>query len=160
MPTGLELFGNEHSRIVLVDLDSSTQTLEMLKAILAPSGAEVIVAGRDTSAEFAMTAIRDGACAVEVGERNPEKLVAVIKRLLDLAQERQRVTDLDRQLLQASQFQGMISRSPIMWESKLVPLNLTSACQAGLCLVAVMVGKVGGLTRASRGACSRVEVRF
>jgi len=117
MPTGLELFGSEHARIVLVDLDSSTQTLEMLKAILAlDPGAEVIVAGRDTSAEFAMTAIRDGACAVEVGERNPEKLVAVIKRLLDLAQERQRVTDLDRQLLQASQFQGMISRSPIMWE--------------------------------------------
>jgi len=26
------------------------------------------------------------------------------------------VTDLDRQLLQASQFQGMVSRSPIMWE--------------------------------------------
>jgi DNA-binding NtrC family response regulator len=117
MPTGLELFGSEHARIVLVDLDSSTQTLEMLKAILAlDPGAEVIVAGRDTSAEFAMTAIRDGACAVEVGERNPEKLVAVIKRLLDLAQERQRVTDLDRQLLQASQFQGMISRSPVMWE--------------------------------------------
>jgi DNA-binding NtrC family response regulator len=117
MPTGLELFGSEHARIVLVDLDSSMQTLEMLKAILAlDPGAEVIVAGRDTSAEFAMTAIRDGACAVEVGERNPEKLVAVIKRLLDLAQERQRVTDLDRQLLQASQFQGMISRSPTMWE--------------------------------------------
>ncbi len=117
MPTGLELFGSEHARIVLVDLDSSTQTLEMLKAILAlDPGAEVIVAGRDTSAEFAMTAIRDGACAVEVGERNPEKLVAVIQRLLDLAQERQRVADLDRQLLQASQFQGMISRSPIMWE--------------------------------------------
>jgi len=117
MPTGLELFRSEHARIVLVDLDSSTQTLEMLKAILTlDPGAEVIVAGRDTSAEFAMTAIRDGACAVEVGERNPEKLVAVIKRLLDLAQERQRVTDLDRQLLQASQFQGMISRSPIMWE--------------------------------------------
>jgi DNA-binding NtrC family response regulator len=117
MPTGLELFGSEHARIVLVDLDSSTQTLEMLKAILAlDPGAEVIVASRDTSAEFAMTAIRDGACAVEVGERNPEKLVAVIERLLDLAQERQRVADLDRQLLQASQFQGMISRSPIMWE--------------------------------------------
>jgi DNA-binding NtrC family response regulator len=117
MPTGLELFGSEHARIVLVDLDSSTQTLEMLKAILAlDPGAEVIVASRDTSAEFAMTAIRDGACAVEVGVRNPEKLVAVIERLLDLAQERQRVADLDRQLLQASQFQGMISRSPIMWE--------------------------------------------
>jgi len=117
MLTGLELFGSEHTRIVLVDLDSSTQTLEMLKAILAlDPGVEVIVASRDTSAEFAMTAIRDGACAVEVGERNPEKLVAVIKRLLDLAQERQRVTDLDRQLLQASQFQGMISRSPLMWE--------------------------------------------
>jgi DNA-binding NtrC family response regulator len=117
MPAGLELYGSEHARIVLVDLDSSTQTLEMLKAILAlDPGAEVIVASRDTSVEFAMTAIRDGACAVEVGERNPEKLVAVIKRLLDLAQERQRVTDLDRQLLQASQFQGMISRSPVMWE--------------------------------------------
>jgi DNA-binding NtrC family response regulator len=117
LQAGLDLFDTAHARIVLVDLDSSAQTLEMLKAILAlDPGAEVIVAGRDTSAEFAMAAIREGACDVEVGERDPEKIVSVIKRLLDLAQERQRVTDLDRQLLQASQFQGMVSRSPIMWE--------------------------------------------
>jgi DNA-binding NtrC family response regulator len=117
LQAGLDLFTSAHARIVLVDLDSSAQTLEMLKAILAlDPGVEVLVASRDTSAEFAMTAIRDGACHVEVGDRNPGKIVSVIKRLLDLAQERQHVTDLDRQLLQASQFQGMVSRSPIMWD--------------------------------------------
>jgi|SRR5450432_71618 len=117
LQAGLDLFATAHARIVLVDLDSSTQTLELLKAVLAlDPGAEVIVASRDSSAEFAMTAIREGACSVEVGDRNAGKIVSVIKRLLDLAQDRQRVTDLDRQLLQASQFQGMISRSPIMWE--------------------------------------------
>jgi len=117
LQAGLELFASEHARIVFVDLDSSTQTLEMLKAILAlDPGVEAIVASRDTSAEFAMTAIREGACGVEVGDRDPEKIISVIKRLLALAQERQHVTDLDRQLLQASQFQGMVSRSPIMWE--------------------------------------------
>jgi len=36
LQAGLELFASEHARIVFVDLDSSTQTLEMLKAILAP----------------------------------------------------------------------------------------------------------------------------
>src|SRR5438105_7300358 len=117
LQAGLELFASEHARIVFVDLDSSSQTLEMLKAILAlDPGVEAIVASRDTSAEFAMAAIREGACDVEVGRRDPEKIVSVIKRLLALAQERQRVTDLDRQMLQASQFQGMVSRSPIMWE--------------------------------------------
>jgi DNA-binding NtrC family response regulator len=114
---GLNRFATAPARIVFVDLESSTETLETLKAILGlDPGAEVIVASRDTSAEFAMTAIHEGACSVEVGERNPEKIVAVIKRLLDLAKDRQRVTELDRQLLQASQFQGMISRSPLMWE--------------------------------------------
>lgn len=114
---GLELFTAERPRIVLLDLDSSVQTLEMLKSVLdLDPGTEVIVASRDTSPEFAMAAIRNGACAVEIGDHDTEKIVAVIKRLLDLAQERQRVTELDRQLLEASQFQGMVSRSPIMWE--------------------------------------------
>jgi len=117
LQAGLDLFETARARIVLVDLDSSDQTLELLKAILVVDpGAEVIVASRDTSPEFAMAAIREGACDVEVGDRDPMKIVAVIQRLLDLAQERQHITDLDRQLLQASQFQGMISRSPIMWE--------------------------------------------
>ena len=114
---GLELFATQHPRIVFVDLESSGETLEMLKTMLnLDPGAEIIVASRDTSAEFAMTAIRDGACAVEVGDPDPGKIVAVILRLLALAQERQRVSDLDVQLLQASQFQNMVSRSPIMWE--------------------------------------------
>jgi len=114
---GLELFAVERSRIVLLDLESSAQTLEMLRSVLdLDPGTEVIVASRDTSPEFAIAAIRNGACAIEIGDLNTEKIVAVIKQLLDLAQERQRVTELDRQLLEASQFQGMVSRSPIMWE--------------------------------------------
>ena len=114
---GLDLFSSEHPRIVFVDLDSSVETLATLKSMLdLDPGAEIIVASQDTSAEFAMTAIRDGACAVEIGGRDPGKITAVIKRLLDLARERQHITDLDRQLLEASQFQGMVSRSPNMWE--------------------------------------------
>jgi DNA-binding NtrC family response regulator len=115
--TGLELFALERHGIVLLDLDSSTQTLETLRAMLAlDPGTEIIVASRDTSAEFAMTAIREGACAVEIGELNPGKIVDVVKRLLTVAQERKRVTDLDKQMLEASQFEGMVSRSPVMWE--------------------------------------------
>ena len=117
LQSGLELFTSGLPRVVLVDLDSPTETLQLLKSVLGiDPGVEVIVASRDTSPDFAMTAIREGACAVEVGDRDPVKIVTVIQRLLDLARERQRVSELDRQLQQASQFQGMISRSPIMWE--------------------------------------------
>ncbi len=113
----LELFATKHPRIVLVDLESSAETLETLKSVLdIDPGAEVIVASRDTSPEFAMAAIRGGACAVEIGKRDTGKIVAVVKSLLDLAQERRQVAELDRQLVEVSQFQGMVSRSPIMWE--------------------------------------------
>lgn len=114
---GLNLFAAAPVRIVVIDLDSPNETLEMLKTILGMDpGAEVIVASRETSAEFVMTAIHEGACHVEAGARNPEKIIAAIQRLVEIAKDRQRVAELDRHLLEASQFQGMISRSPIMWE--------------------------------------------
>jgi len=54
---GLDLVETHGARIVLVDLDSSDQNLELLKAILVVDpGAEVIVAA-GTSPEFAMAAI-------------------------------------------------------------------------------------------------------
>lgn len=114
---GIELFAGKHPRIVLLGLDSSVQAVEVLKAMLAlDPGAEIIVVSRDTSAEFALTAICEGACFVEAGDYHPGKILDLVKRLIVVAQERERVTELDRQLLAASQFEGMVSRSPLMWE--------------------------------------------
>jgi DNA-binding NtrC family response regulator len=113
----LGVFRDEHPRIVLLDLPSPEQALHTLTRILDQDpGAEVIVVGGETSAEFTLRAIREGASDYLVRPFDLQRVRAVISSLLFLAQERQRFLQLDEQLVEASQFEGMTSRSPLMME--------------------------------------------
>jgi len=114
---GLSVFRDAHPRIVLLDLSAPEQMLEtLLKMLEQDPGADIIVAGGDTSAEFTLRAIRKGACDYLVRPFDLQRVREVFASLLSLAQERQRFLQLDEQLVEASQFEGMTSRSPLMWE--------------------------------------------
>jgi DNA-binding NtrC family response regulator len=114
---GLSVFRDAHPRIVLLDLSAPEQILEtLLKMLEQDPGADIIVAGGDTSAEFTLRAIRKGACDYLVRPFDLQRVREVFASLLSLAQERQRFLQLDEQLLAASQFEGMTSRSPLMWD--------------------------------------------
>jgi DNA-binding NtrC family response regulator len=114
---GLSVFRDAHPRIVLLDLLSPEQVLEtLLKMLERDPGADIIVAGGDASAEFTLRAIRKGACDHLVRPFDMQRVREVFAGLLSLAQERRRFQQLDEQLLQASEFEGITSRSALMWE--------------------------------------------
>lgn len=113
----LAVFRNEQPRIVLLDLPSPEETLQTLASMLDQDpGAEIIVAGGETSADFTLRAIREGASDHLVRPFDLQRVRAVIRSLLFLAKERQHFLQLDEQLTEASQFEGMTSRSPLMME--------------------------------------------
>jgi len=104
--------------IVLVDLMMPIiGGMEMLDKLAAidPS-IDVLLLTSDSSPEAAVEAIRRGACDFLTKPVNIPKLRARIQELAADARKRQSVTRLDSELLDASQFLGMIGRSPAMLE--------------------------------------------
>ncbi len=113
----LALFRKEHPRMVLVDLPAQQDTLDILAQMLAlDPGAEIIVTSDDATGEFALRAVREGACEHLLRPLDPAWLQAILERLIEQARARERFLHLDEQLLEASQFEGMISRSPLMMD--------------------------------------------
>jgi DNA-binding NtrC family response regulator len=68
------------------------------------------------STETAVEAIQKGACDYLNKPVSIPLLRSRIERLLSDARQRQRALKLDNELLDASQFEGMIGRSPVMWD--------------------------------------------
>lgn len=92
-------------------------TLEIIAEMLAVDpGADIIATSEDASGDFALRAIREGACDHLLRPLDPARLQAILERLVEQARARQRFLHLDEQLLDASQFEGMISRSPLMMD--------------------------------------------
>jgi DNA-binding NtrC family response regulator len=107
----------ERPRIVLLHLTSMPATLEIIAEMLAVDpGADIIATSEDASGDFALRAIREGACDHLLRPLDPARLQAILERLVEQARARQRFLHLDEQLLDASQFEGMISRSPLMMD--------------------------------------------
>jgi DNA-binding NtrC family response regulator len=114
----LELVRRRRPAIVLSDLMMPKMSgMELLERILnvAPD-TEVVLMTAYYSTESAVEAIKKGACdylnkpvAVEVLRQRIGKLVAD-------ARQRQQASQLDGALLEASQFEGLVGRSPLMME--------------------------------------------
>ncbi len=115
---GLDLIYREHPQIVLVDLVmpklSGMEVLE--RTVEFDPSIDVILMTAHYTTESAVEAIRKGACDYMNKPISIEVLRKRVEKLLVEARARQRALQLDTELLEACQFEGMIGRSPLMWE--------------------------------------------
>jgi DNA-binding NtrC family response regulator len=115
---GLELFEEIAPRIVLVDLVMPEITgMDLLERIHdRDPGAEVILMTGHYSTDSAVEAIQKGARDYLPKPLNLEKLRSRVSGLLAEVRQREATFLLERQLVDALQFEGMIGRSPLMLE--------------------------------------------
>jgi DNA-binding NtrC family response regulator len=118
LESGSSTFIQIRPRIVLLNLGiSKVSGMELLGRMLqVDPGVEAIVITEDSSADFAVDAIKRGARDCLVEPLNVEKLCASIDRLIGEAQQRQKTAQLDQELLDVYRFEGIVGRSPLMLE--------------------------------------------
>ncbi len=115
---GLALFQEEHPEIILLDLVMPKLSgMNLLEQIIASDpGAEVILMTGHYSAESAVEAIRKGAADYLT---KPLDIVALRARVLALVKERQSrsfVKQLDQQMVDTFQLEGIVGRSPLIMD--------------------------------------------
>ncbi len=113
---GFEMFQRLRPRIVLLDLVMPRANgMDLLKRMIAADpGSNVIVISGHYSAESAMEAIQQGACDYLTKPLDFQRLRHRIASFLAEAEVRKRTLSLDQELVQACQFEGIVSRSPLM----------------------------------------------
>ncbi|MGA2004900.1 MAG: sigma-54 dependent transcriptional regulator [Terriglobales bacterium] len=113
---GLETFKRTRPQMVLLDLVMpGIRGFDMLEWIIAADpGAEVILMTAHYSTESAVEAIQKGASDYLNKPLSVEKLRRRIAVLLAEAEERRRTHELDHEVLNACQFEGIVGRSPLM----------------------------------------------
>jgi DNA-binding NtrC family response regulator len=116
--SAFELFLDLRPQLVLLDLMmpgiGGMQLLEQM--IGADPAVDVILVTSDYSTESAVEAIQKGACDYLTKPVDVKKLRRRIGELMSEASRRQKLWHLDQELSEVSEFEGMISRSPAMWE--------------------------------------------
>jgi len=113
---GFEMFLQVQPRIVLLNLlMRPPYGMEILRRIVrSDPGANVIVISTDYSVEAAMEAIKEGACDYLTKPLDFQRLRQRVTSFLVEAEVRRRTLILDQELVQACQFEGIVSRSPFM----------------------------------------------
>lgn len=116
--TAFDLFLTFRPQLVLLDLMMpGISGMELLEHIVAADPTvDVILVTSDYSTESAVEAIQKGACDYLTKPVDINKLRRRIGELLFEATRRQKLWHLDQELAETSQFEGMISRCPAMWE--------------------------------------------
>jgi DNA-binding NtrC family response regulator len=115
---GLEMVFKRHPQIVVTDLVMPGMSgMEVLERVVEfdPS-IDVIVMTAHYSTESAVEAIKRGACdylnkPVPIGALRER-----VERLLEDSNQRARAFELENELLEQSTFEGIIGRSPQMWD--------------------------------------------
>lgn len=115
---GLEHIRAVQPRVVILDLVLPRMGgLEVLDQIMKiDSTIEVIMTTADDTIEHAVEAIRCGASDYLVKPVSIVKLRDRIEKTVDFARRRHRARQLSDQLIENSQFQGMVGNSSAMWE--------------------------------------------
>jgi DNA-binding NtrC family response regulator len=115
---GLELMRRERPEIVLSDVVMPNMNgMELLSGILEIDPAtEVILMTAHYSTDAAVQAIKKGASDYLTKPISLPVLRERIEKLATDARRRRRVSQLDGELMDTSQFEDMIGRSPLMWE--------------------------------------------
>jgi len=115
---GLELMRREHPEIVLSDVVMPKMSgMELLSRILEVDPAtDVVLMTAHYSTDAAVEAIKKGACDYLTKPISLPVLRERIEKLAADARRRLRATQLDAELMDTCQFEGMVGRSPLMWE--------------------------------------------
>jgi DNA-binding NtrC family response regulator len=116
---GLDLFCSKRPQIVLTDLVMPKMSgIEVLERVIEIDPAtDVILMTAHYSSESAVEAIKKGACDYL---NKPVPLATLRQRvgkLVEDAKRRQRAFQLEDELLASSEFEGIVGRSPQMWET-------------------------------------------
>ncbi len=116
--SGIELFLKLRPRIVLVDLMMPVMSgIDLLDKMLAEDPAvEVILMTGHYTPESAVEAIQKGARDYLAKPLNLNRLRSRIKTIVSEVREKELAFQLERQLIDTFQFEGMIGRSPLMLE--------------------------------------------
>jgi DNA-binding NtrC family response regulator len=115
---GVEIVFREHPHIVLTDLVMPGLTgLEVLERVVEFDPAiDVIMMTAHYTSETAVEAIRKGASDYLNKPVALGLLRERIGKLIEEAERRLRVTGIDSETVERANFEGMIGRSPAMWE--------------------------------------------
>ena len=115
---GLDLFRNRRPQIVLTDLMMPDLTgMEVLERIVEIDPAtDVILMTAHYSTESAVEAVKKGASDYLNKPVSIGPLRERIGKLVEEVRKRQRALELEDELRTASEFEGIIGRSPLMWE--------------------------------------------
>jgi DNA-binding NtrC family response regulator len=115
---GFEMFLRTRPRLVLLEMAMpKVNGMELLERMVAVDpGTDVILMTADYSPESAVEAIDKGACDYMIKPLDVGKLRARIAAFLTEVEKRKKTLHLDRELLGAFQFEGMVGRSPLMLE--------------------------------------------
>jgi DNA-binding NtrC family response regulator len=162
---GLELALQHHPEIVLLDLVMpGIDGIAVLERILAAAPTtEVILITGHYSAESAVEAIRKGASDYLTKPLSIARLRERIEALIGEHRRRQRALQLDGEMLQTCQFEGMVGRSPLMLEvfsriRRAAPhfktALVTGATGTGKELVARALHKLGPVASARFAVCN------
>lgn len=113
---GFNLFMKDRPRVVLLDVVMpNSGGMELLERVLrVDPGANIILVSEHYSTESAVEAIHKGACDYLTKPLDLQRLRARIANLLQESELRHRTLNLDQELLQACQFEGIVGRSPLM----------------------------------------------
>jgi DNA-binding NtrC family response regulator len=115
---GVEIVFREHPQIVLTDLVMpGLNGLDVLERVVEfDSAIDVILMTAHYTTETAVEAIRKGASDYLNKPVSIASLRERIGKLIEAAQLRRRVTEVDRETVEQANFEGLIGRSPAMWE--------------------------------------------
>lgn len=115
---GFELFQQARPKIVLLDfVMPKISGMEMIERIVAADpAANVVVITGHYSTESAIEAIQKGACDYLSKPLDLQRLRARIASVVAEAEIRRKTLLLEQELLEACQFEGIVSRSPLMLE--------------------------------------------
>jgi DNA-binding NtrC family response regulator len=115
----LDLVFAKHPQIVLTDLVMPKITgMELLERIAEFDPAiQVILMTAHYSTESAVEAIRKGACDYLDKPIKTAVIRERLGRLIDDARQQERAAQLEQELLESCQFEGIVGRSPSMWQA-------------------------------------------
>jgi DNA-binding NtrC family response regulator len=115
---GLDLFRNRRPQIVITDLMMPNLSgMEVLERIVEIDPAtNVILMSAHYSTESAVEAVKKGACDYLNKPVSIGPLRERIGRLVEEVRKRQRASQLEDELRANSEFEGIVGRSPQMWE--------------------------------------------
>jgi DNA-binding NtrC family response regulator len=115
---GLDLVRNRHPQIILLDLMMpAVNGMKLLDQILTiDPGANVVLITGHYSIDSAVEAIQKGARDYLPKPLPRERLIGLVNDLMEEARSQHRTLQLERSLVDAYQFEGIIGRSPAMQE--------------------------------------------